>query len=65
MAQYTRDPRVMTSRFDTVCAETGKPIKKGEDCVYYPAAKKVYRMDSNQAEEYRKWKANTDKGAGD
>ena len=49
------DPRIITARFDSACAETGKRIKKGEDCVYYPSERKVYSMDSKQAEEFRSW----------
>ena len=50
------DPRVIIAKFKSVCAETGKVIEKGQECVYYPSAKKVFCMDSKQAAEYRSWK---------
>jgi hypothetical protein len=50
-----RDPREITAKFDSQCAQTGKPIKKGDQCIYYPVGKAVYHMDSKQAEEYRSW----------
>ena len=49
-------PYEITARFDSVCAETGKPIKKGDWCIYYPFSKKVYHPDSKQASEYRAWR---------
>lgn len=52
---YRDDPREITARFDSVCAETGKAIKKGDTCVYYPKGKKVYHVDSKQAEQFRSW----------
>lgn len=55
MRKYQMDPRQITAKFDCFCAETGKRIKKGERCIYYPTAKKVYSLDSNQAEEFRNW----------
>lgn len=56
------DPRVITARFNSACAETGKKIAKGDQCVYYPMGKAVYSMDSKQAQEYREWKADLDMG---
>lgn len=46
-------PREIVARFDSTCKETGKPIKKGEKCLYYPDDKAVYSLDSKQAEAYR------------
>jgi hypothetical protein len=51
-----RDPREITARFDSVCAETGKPIKRGDTCIYYPIAKQVFHVDSETANKYRGWK---------
>jgi len=49
------DPRQIIARFDSKCAETGKAIKKGEPCIYYHIGKKVYCLDSKQADEFRSW----------
>lgn len=46
-------PREITARFNSTCKETGKPIKKGDRCLYYPDDKTVYSLDSKQAEAYR------------
>jgi hypothetical protein len=48
-----RTPRLLKARFDSVCPETGKAIRKGDDCVYYPADRKAYHVESKAAEEYR------------
>jgi hypothetical protein len=57
-----RDPRIISAMFDSVCAETGKKISKGTECIFYPTSKKVYCMDSKQATEFRTWKADLDLG---
>lgn len=51
-----RDPRQITAKFASVCAETGKPIKKGEQCIYYPSTKQVFCLDSKQAANYFAWR---------
>lgn len=53
---YSNDPREIEAKFNGICAETGKEIKKGDLCVYYPSSKKVYHTDSKQAAEFRAWK---------
>jgi hypothetical protein len=53
---YDNDPREITAKFDSICKETGKKIKKGDICIYYPIGKSVYHSDSNQALEYRNMK---------
>ena len=58
MRRYqSRDPYIITARFAGVCAETGKAIPGGTECVYYPLGRKVYHMDSKQAYEFRNWQA--------
>ncbi len=52
----TREPRILTSRFESKCAETGKVIKKGETCVYYPSSKDVFHTSSKQYQEYKEMK---------
>ena len=54
-ARYKQDPRIITARFDSTCQETGKAIKKGQDCVYYPYNKSIFHMDSKQASEFKSW----------
>ena len=51
--RLTQQPRMTVSKFDSKCAETGKTIKKGQSCLYYPADKKVYHPDSEQAYQWR------------
>lgn len=56
------NPFELKAKFDSKCAETGKLIKRGEYCVYYPSSKKVYHVDSKQAYEYRMMKADESNG---
>lgn len=49
------DPREITARFNSVCAETEREIKKGEKCIYYPKVKKVYHPESKQAKDFYSW----------
>lgn len=51
------NPFELKARFDSKCSETGKLIKKGEYCIYYPANKKVYHSDSKTAYDFRCMKA--------
>lgn len=53
---YRDDPRYIFARYPGQCAETGKTIEKGQECIYYPATKKIFSLDSKQATEFRKWK---------
>ena len=50
------DPREIIAKFDSVCAETGRQIKKGDKCIYYPSSKEVFHLDSKQAKEFYEWK---------
>lgn len=49
------DPREIEARFESTCAESGRPIKRGERCIYYPSSRKVYGLESRQADEFRAW----------
>jgi hypothetical protein len=60
MRGFSNDPRTITAKFDSQCAQTGKKISKGDPCVYYPADKKVYHINSPQAQEFREWKFDID-----
>lgn len=51
---YKNDPRTITAKYDGVCKETGRKIRKGEECVYYPIGKALYCMESKQAEEFKR-----------
>jgi hypothetical protein len=51
-SRYSNDPKIMNARFNSVCPETGKQIKKGEKMVYFPSAKKAYHIDSRSAREW-------------
>ena len=42
MKRYSNDPRQMTARFPSHCGESGRPIRKGEQIIYYPATKSAY-----------------------
>ena len=50
---YKNDPRELTARFDSICPETGKPIRKGDICVYYPLSRKAYHINSKTASDWR------------
>ena len=38
----------ITAKFDSICHETGKPIKKGEMIYWIKSSKKVYCKDSER-----------------
>jgi hypothetical protein len=59
---FNNDPRVIRARFNTLCAETGKPIKKGQECVYYPSSKQCFSLNSKQAQEFREYMSDLDMG---
>ena len=47
------DPYFTTARFNSVCPETGKAIRKGDDIAYFPYNRKAYHVDSRSAEQVR------------
>jgi hypothetical protein len=55
-----KDPKVIKARFNSICAETGKQLKKGDDILYYPNDKKAYHLDSKTYQEYKEWKFDCD-----
>jgi len=57
---YKNDPRQITAKFNSKCAETGKEIKKGENCIYYPSSKEVFCMESKQAREFEQMSFDND-----
>lgn len=55
----TRDPYVITVKYAAKCAQTGRPLAKGDRAVYYPSAergKNLFHMESDQAMEFNRWK---------
>ena len=60
--RYNTNPTEIKARFTSKCAETGKTINKGDNCIYYPSTKKVYHVDSNQALSFREMKADESMG---
>jgi hypothetical protein len=59
---YKNDPRELIAKFDGTCAETGVIIKKGERCIYYPSSREIFHLNSKQAAEYYRWKADINMG---
>lgn len=53
MIREERQGRYIRAKFDCLCRETGKQIKKGETCIYYPYAKAVFCTRSQQALRFR------------
>ena len=53
-----KTPYFTVARFDSVCPETGKAIKKGERIAYYPSSRKAYHDSSKQAGELREMQFN-------
>lgn len=62
---YKNDPRFIIAKFNSVCEETGKQIKKGDRCLYYPLGKSVYHMDSKQVKSWQSQKQADDFGLAD
>jgi len=44
MARYSNDPRWITARFDSKCANLhcSTPVRKGQQTYYYPLVKATY-----------------------
>ena len=48
-----KDAYFTKARFDSICPETGKKIKKGDTIAYFPYAKKAYHENSKNADIVR------------
>jgi len=59
------DPYFLKARFKSVCPETGKAIEKGDECCYFPKARKAYHKDSEAAAQCREMKFAETYGMGD
>lgn len=44
--------KIIYAKFKSICAETGKQIKKGEKCLYDANEKKVYSLESEKAKKF-------------
>jgi len=44
---------MIKARFNSVCPETGREIKKGEQCAYFPVERKAYHEESEHAGQVR------------
>jgi len=42
MKRYSNDPKKMQAKFDSVCSESGRKIKRGESILYWPSGRKGY-----------------------
>ena len=49
MPRYVNDPRFIKAKYESVCPETGKPIRRGDECLYVPRDRKTYHVDSKTA----------------
>jgi len=60
MADYTKEPRITSSRKKSTCAETGLIVRKFEKCLYVPETKEVFCTDSEKFAEFVKQKGGND-----
>jgi len=53
------DPKTMTARFPSTCAESGKPIAKGAEIIYWPSARAAYLVGHapKAEQEFREFQA--------
>lgn len=49
MRRCDQPPRLMKALFPSVCPETGRAIKRGDQIAYYPARRKAYHAESESA----------------
>lgn len=45
--------REINAKYDGVCAETGRPIHKGDRCLYDPRHREVYNVLSETYRQFR------------
>jgi len=50
---FNQDFKTIIAKFDSICAETGKPLKKGEQILWKPGTREVYSLDSGTATVFR------------
>lgn len=49
MRRCDQPPRLMKALFPSVCPETGRAIKRGDQIAYFPARRKAYHAESQSA----------------
>jgi len=59
------DPYFTTARFNSICPETGKEIKKGDEIAYYPRDRKAFHKSSKSADNVRNLEFNSSFGMAD
>ena len=47
---YKDDPRQMTAKFTSTCHKCNKPIKQGENIIYWPRLKKAGHLNCDEAD---------------
>ena len=47
---YSGDPRQIAARFPSKCHTCGKPIKKGEQIIYWPNGKQAGHLQCDEAD---------------
>jgi hypothetical protein len=52
MADYTKKPRMTSSKKECMCAETLVVINKGQNVLYVPETKKAYCKSSERYAEF-------------
>lgn len=53
------DPYQLNARFNSICAESGKAIRKGDAIIYWPSSRKVYLIGAapKAEQEFREFRA--------
>ena len=59
------DPFFMTARYASTCPETGLAIRKGDQCAYFPKARKAFHVTSPSAAQVRALEFSKAYGMGD
>ena len=54
LALSLRECRIIPAKFDCKCAETGIPLLKGDDVLWFWGLRRVFCLTSNKAKEYLK-----------
>ena len=54
MKKYVNDPRPITVRYQSTCAECSITLKKGKEAYYWPSDGKLYCLSCGES-EYRQF----------
>ena len=63
MTTFSMNPRMISTKFDSVCAETGTALPKGTQCLYFPCYGKVFALKSEYARVFQLFKDKFEKPA--